>query len=330
MKLVITTPQDSKEIRMDIHKNARLTVHCRALIVDRVLRGRSQQQVGRELGVSVKTVVKWVRRYQLEGTAGLSDRCSRPHRQPAATSEALRRAVIVLRRQRLTMSSIAVQLQLSRATVARILVRAGLNRLSRLEPAPVYPRYERSTAGELLHLDIKKLGRIKRLGFRITGNPRDTVDGSGWEFVHVAIDDHSRVAYAQVLADEDVPSACAFLRAAVAYYASLGIVIRELLTDNGGCYRGREFAQTCSALGLKHRFTRPYTPRTNGKAERFIQTALREWAYARAYHRSHHRREDLPRFLHGYNWHRPHSSLAGQPPISRLPLSRNNLLRLHT
>ena len=315
---------------MDIHQNARLTKHCRGLIVERVMRGRAQRQVGRELGISVKTVAKWVKRYQAEGAAGLSDRSSRPHRQPAATAEALQMAVIALRRQRLTMSYIAAQLKLSRATVARIVARAGLNRLSRLEPVAMYPRYERSAPGELLHLDIKKLGRIKRIGFRITGDLRDTVDGVGWDFVHVAIDDHSRVAYAQVLSDEDVSSTCAFLRAAVAYYAGLGVRIGEILTDNGGAYRSRDFAQTCITLGLKHRFTRPYTPRTNGKAERFIQTALREWAYARAYHRSHHRIRQLPHFLHAYNWHRPHASLAGQPPASRLGLTRNNLVRLHS
>ena len=314
---------------MDVHKNARLTPHCRALLVDRVMRGRARGQVARELGVSMKTVGKWVRRYQAEGASGLGDRPSRPHRQPSATAEALQIAVIALRRQRLTMSTIAAQLRLCRATVARILARAGLNRLSQLEPAPVFPRYERATPGELLHLDVKKLGRITRISHRITGDHRDSVEGGGWEYVHVAIDDSSRVAYAQVLPDEEADSASAFLRAAVAYYAGLGLTIREILTDNGGCYRSRDFAHTCAALGLKHRFTRPYTPRTNGKAERFIQTALREWAYARAYHRSQQRIGELPRFLHGYNWHRPHASLAAQPPISRIGLTRNNLMRLH-
>jgi transposase InsO family protein len=330
MKLVVTRPQTAKEFRMDVHKNARLTQYCRALLVDRVMKGRSPTQVARELGVSLNSVKKWVRRYQAEGAEGLKDRSSRPHRQPTATVEQLQVAVIALRRHRLTMRSIACQLKLSQSTVARILSRAGLSRLSQLAPVHTYPRYERASSGELLHLDIKKLGRISRLGFRITGNPRDTVDGGGWEFVHVAIDDHSRVAFAQVLADESVPSACTFLREAVAYYATMGVTIREILTDNGGCYRGRAFAETCLSLGLKHRFTRPYTPRTNGKAERFIQTALREWAYARAYHRSQQRTDDLPLFLHRYNWHRPHASLAGQPPASRLGLSWNNLMRLHT
>lgn len=315
---------------MDAHKNARLTPHCRELLVHRVMTGRARTQVARELGVSLKTVDKWLRRYQAEGSSGLSDRSSRPRRRPTATAEALQVAVIALRRQRLTMLTIAQQLGLCRATVARILARAGLNRLSKLEPATVIRRYERATPGELLHLDVKKLGRITRIGHRITGDRSGPYGRAGWEFVHVAIDDTSRVAYAQVFPDEQGDSAAAFLRAAVAYYAGLGVTIREVLTDNGAGYRSREFARACADLGLKHRYTRPYTPRTNGKAERFIQTALREWAYARAYSLSQQRIAELPRFLHRYNWHRPHASLAAQPPISRLGLTRNNLMRLHS
>jgi len=314
---------------MDVHQNARLTPRCRELLVARVLAGRHRSVVARELGVSDKTVSKWVGRFQREGVAGLRDRSSRPRRSPGATVETLQLAVVALRRQRLTLSAIAAQLSLSRSSVARICRRAGLARLSQLEPVPHYPRYERAQPGELLHLDIKRLGRIVKVGHRITGDPRDRVDGAGWEYVHVAIDDCSRVAYCQVLPDEEGESACAFLRAAVAYYAALGVTIREVLTDNGVCYRAKNFAATCSALGLKHRRTRPYTPRTNGKAERFIQSALREWAYARAYGTSAQRINALPRWIHGYNWHRPHASLAGQPPTSRLSLDRNNLLRLH-
>jgi len=314
---------------MDVHQNARLTPRCRELLVARVLAGRHRSVVARELGVSDKTVSKWVGRFQREGVAGLRDRSSRPRRSPGATVETLQLAVVALRRQRLTLSAIAAQLSLSRSSVARICRRAGLARLSQLEPVPHYPRYERAQPGELLHLDIKRLGRIVKVGHRITGDPRDRVDGAGWEYVHVAIDDCSRVAYCQVLPDEEGESACAFLRAAVAYYAALGVTIREVLTDNGVCYRAKNFAATCSALGLKHRRTRPYTPRTNGKAERFIQSALREWAYARAYGTSAQRIHALPRWIHGYNWHRPHASLAGQPPTSRLSLDRNNLLRLH-
>jgi transposase InsO family protein len=298
---------------MDVYQNARLTPRCRELLVARVLSGRHRAAVARELGVSVQTVRKWVGRFQAEGASGLRDRCSRPHRSPGATAATLRLAVVALRRQRLTLAAIAAQLALSRSSVARICCRAGLSRLSRLEAAVYYPRYERVQPGELLHLDIKKLGRIVKIGHRITGNPRDRVDGAGWEYVHVAIDDHSRVGYCQVFADEEASSAEGFLRAAVAYYAGLGVTVREVLTDNGVCYRAKSFAATCAELGLKHRRTRPYTPRTNGKAERFIQSALREWAYARAYGTSAQRITALPRWLHGYNWHRPHASLAGQP-----------------
>ena len=315
---------------MDVHKNARLTPHCRALLVKRTMQGRAAGQLAREMGVSVPTLRKWVHRYQAEGERGLQDRSCRPHRSPGAIVRELQLAVVALRRQRLTLAAIAAQLELSRSTVARICARAGLNRLCKLEPLPHYPRYERASPGELLHLDIKKLGRIVKIGHRITKDHRDCVDGAGWEYVHVAIDDASRVAYSQVLADEEGDSAAAFLRVAVAYYAGLGVRIREVLTDNGVCYRSKLFAQACLALGIRHRRTRPYTPRTNGKAERFIQSALREWAYARAYRRSAHRSAELARWLHGYNWHRPHASLADQPPISRIGLNRNNLLRLHS
>lgn len=284
---------------MDVHQNARLTFACRELLVQRIQAGRPKAQVARELGVSVRTADKWLRRFRDQGREGLRDRRSRPQRSPRATPDVLRNAVVALRRQRLTLVTIAAQLGLSRATVARIAKAAGLNRLSKLEPTPVYPRYERSEPGELLHLDVKKLGRIVRVGHRITGDPRDTVEGAGWEYVHVAIDDASRVAYSQVLPDEQGDSASMFLRAAVAYYAGLGVVIREILTDNGSCYRSLVFRATVQALGLKHRFTRPYTPRTNGKAERFIQSALREWAYARAYRRSDQRAYELARWLHG-------------------------------
>ena len=317
---------------MDVHQNARLTVACRVLMVQRVQAGRAKSQVGRELGVSSKTVEKWLRRFAERGVEGLQDRSSRPHRSPAATEEVLKAAVVALRRQRLTLISIAAQLGLSRSTVARIAKAANLNRLSKLEPVPVYRRYERAEAGELLHLDIKKLGRITKVGHRIHGdrtghNSRNIV---GWEYLHVAIDDASRVAYAQLLPDEDSECCIAFLRAAVAYYAGLGVRIKGVYTDNALVYRRSAFANACAQLGLSHHFTRPYTPRTNGKAERFIQTCLREWAYARAYHHSYQRRDALPTWLHGYNWHRPHMSLAGQPPINRLDLKRNNLLRLHS
>lgn len=315
---------------MNVHQNARLTVSCRVLLVERILGGREKTQVAQELGVSIKTADKWLKRYRDEGMEGLRDRCSRPHRMPRATAEVLKTAVLALRRQRLTLTTIAAQLRLSRCTVARIAKAGGLSRLSQLEPAPVYRRYERAEPGELLHLDVKKLGRIMQIGHRITGNRQQRSRCAGWEYLHVAIDDASRVAYAQILPDESQGAAVAFLRAAVAYYAGLGVPIKGVYTDNGNCYRSRDFAAACASLGLTHHYTRPYTPRTNGKAERFIQSALREWAYARAYRHSAQRHAALPSWLHGYNWHRPHMSLAGQPPSSRLRLDRNNLLRLHS
>lgn len=315
---------------MNVHQNARLTVSCRVLLVERILGGRAKVQAAQELGVSIKTADKWLRRYREEGVEGLKDRGSRPQRMPQATAEVLKTAVLALRRQRLTLTTIAAQLRLSRSTVARIAKAGGLSRLSQLEPAPVYRRYERAVPGELLHLDVKKLGRIVQVGHRITGDWRHRDRTAGWEYVHVAIDDASRVAYAQILPDESAEAAVAFLRAAVAYYAGLGVRIKGIYTDNGGCYRSRDFAAACDSLGLTHHYTRAYTPRTNGKAERFIQSALREWAYARAYSHSTQRHAALPTWLHGYNWHRPHTSLAGQPPLSRLGLNRNNLLRLHT
>jgi len=317
---------------MNVHQNARLTLSCRVLLVERILAGRAQVEVARELGVSVRTAHKWLQRYRHEGPGGLKDRSSRPHRTPTATAQVLKIAVVALRRQRMTVSSIATQLKLSRATVARIAKAAGLERLSRLEPSPVYRRYERAEPGELLHLDIKKLGRILKVGHRITGDRvgHSTGAGKGWDYLHVAIDDASRVAYTQILPAEDANCTVAFLRAAVAYYAGLGVRIKGVYTDNGKAYRGKDFAAACAQLSLRHHYTRPYTPRTNGKAERFIQTCLREWAYARAYHHSYQRRDALPTWLHGYNWHRPHTSLAGQPPVSRLRLDRNNLVRLHT
>ena len=317
---------------MDVHQNARLTYACRVRLVERIMAGRGKRDAAQELGVSVRTAYKWLRRYREQGCGGLKDRCSRPHRSPGATDEVLKTAVVALRRQRMTLAAIAGQLGLSRSTVARIAAVAGLNRLSKLEPAPVYRRYERAEPGELLHLDVKKLGRIVKVGHRITGDHsgHNSRYGAGWEYLHIAIDDASRVAYAQLLPDESGDCSATFLRAAVAYYAGLGVHIRCVYTDNSKAYRGRDFAAACAALGLRHHYTKPYTPRTNGKAERFIQTCLREWAYARAYRRSYQRRDALPSWLHGYNWHRPHMSLAGLPPINRLGLSRNNLLRLHS
>jgi transposase InsO family protein len=315
---------------MDVHKNARLTPHCRELVVDRVMKGQPIAQAAIVFGICPRTVRKWLGRFRAEGLEGLRDRSSRPGRRPRATARELGLAVVALRRQRLTLVSIGRDLGLSRSTVARICARAGLHRLSKLAPTAEVRRYERAQPGELLHLDVKKLGKITHVGHRITGDRSHVYGKAGWEYVHVAIDDTSRVAYAQVLPDEQGSSAASFLRAAVAYYAGLGIQIQEVLTDNGGAYRSKAFVGVCRDLGLKQRFTRPYRPQTNGKAERFIQTALREWAYARMYPLSKQRIQELPRWLHRYNWHRPHASLAGQPPITRVQSTEDNLVRLHS
>ena len=317
---------------MNVHKNARLTPRGRERIVELVASGQTPQAVSEAAGVCPRTVRKWVRRYQAEGIAGLQDRSSRPKRLYRPTPQAIVERVEALRRQRLTGKAIAAEVSTSPATISRILKRLGLNRLSALEPAEPVRRYERENPGELIHIDIKKLGKFNRIGHRITGDRtgQSNTRGVGWEFVHVCIDDASRVAFSRVMKNERKASAVAFLKAAVAYYASLGVRVERVMTDNGSCYRSRAFAKACKQLSLKHIFTKPYTPKTNGKAERFIQTSLREWAYARAYDTSDQRAAELPYWLHRYNWHRPHGSIGSVPPISRLGLTGNNLLRLHS
>jgi transposase InsO family protein len=321
---------------MNIHKNARLTPLGRDHIVRAVESGQAPKVVGEAAGVCPRTVRKWVDRYRREGLAGLRDRSSRPHRLYRPTPPAIVNEVERLRRQRFTGRQIAMQVGISPATVSRILRRLGLNKLSALEPAEPVRRYERQHPGEMIHIDIKKLGKIDGIGHRITGdrrgqsNRRARGQGLGWEFVHVAIDDASRIAFAKVMANEKRRSATAFLKAALAYYESLGIKVERVMTDNGSCYKSFAFRRACKQLGLKHIRTKPYTPKTNGKAERFIQTCLREWAYARAYHHSRQRTEHLPAWLHRYNWHRPHAGIGAKTPISRLGLAENNLLRLHS
>ena len=240
--------------------------------------------------------------------------------------------IAALRRRRCTGAQIAAELGVSSATVSRVLRRLGLNRLKALEPAEPPRRYERQHPGELIHIDIKKLGRFESPGHRVTGERAGQSNrrGIGWEYLHVCIDDHSRIAFSQIMPDEKKESATAFLRAALAYYQSLGVAVSRVMTDNGACYKAFAFRDACRTLGLKHIRTRPYTPRTNGKAERFIQTALREWAYARAYRNSTQRAHQLPAWLHRYNWHRPHASLNANTPISRLRLPEDNLLTLHS
>lgn len=317
---------------MDVHKNARLTPAGREIMVRRVIEGgQTPKALSAAVGVCPRTVRKWVKRFRAEGLAGLQDRSSRPHRVRRPTPPETIARIEKLRRQRWTGAQIARETGVSKATVSRILRRLGLNRVRALEPVEPIRRYQREHPGELIHIDIKKLGRFDRIGHRITGDRtgQSNSRGIGWEFVHVCIDDASRIAFAQVMPDETKQSAIAFLKAALAYYQSLGITVARLMTDNGGCYKAFAFRDACRDLGLKHIRTRPYTPKTNGKAERFIQTALREWAYAQAYTHSDHRAAELPGWLHRYNWHRPHGSLDAQTPISRLRLSEDNLLRLH-
>jgi transposase InsO family protein len=316
---------------MDIHKNARLTPLGRERMVNMVLGGQTPKAVSEAVGVCPRTARKWVDRFKAEGLAGLRDRSSRPDQLRQPTPQVTIDRIEALRRQRLTGKAIAAETGVSPATVSRVLKRLGLNRLSALEPAEPPRRYQRDRPGELIHIDIKKLGKFNKVGHRITGDRtgQSNSRGVGWEFVHVAIDDASRIAFSRIMKSERKACAIAFLKAAIAYYASLGITVERVMTDNGSCYKAFAFRRACKRLGLRHIRTKPYTPRTNGKAERFIQTALREWAYAKAYDTSLQRATELPRWIHRYNWHRPHGSLGAVPPIRTLGLTGNNLLRLH-
>ena len=316
---------------MDYHHHARLTIHRREELAQAVLLCRlSLKEAAAEFKLSRQSAAKWVQRFRCQGRAGLRDRSSRPVRSPGRTSAQLVAQVERLRRERWTGIRIAQATGLSRATVSRILTRLRLNKIRMLEPALPIVRYEHPAPGDLLHIDIKKLARIHKPGHRLTGNPQDETRGAGWEFLYVAIDDHSRMAFTTLLPDEKAASAAAFLRQAVAYFAHLGIQVRRVMTDNGPCFCSILFAQACRDLALKPIRTRIYTPRTNGKAERFIQTAIREWAYARLYQNSAQRLRHLAPWIHHYNWHRPHTALNQKPPITRSGLDVNNLLTHHS
>ena len=317
---------------MNVHKNARLTQYSRAELVRRVLAGQPPKAVATAFGVDAKTVAKWVKRFEAEGPQGLAARSSRPHKLYRPTPAETVAQVIALRRQRFCGRQIAKDTGVSPATVSRILRAEGISRAKDLDPPAPVIRYEREHPGELIHLDIKKLGRFEKPGHRVTGDRtgQSNSRGVGWEYVHVCIDDASRIACSQVFPDEKKESAVAALTAAVAYYETLGVTVSRVMTDNGAGYKSHAFRDACAALGLRHIRTRPYTPKTNGKAERFIQTALREWAYAQTYQTSDDRNAELPTWLHRYNWHRPHGGIKSQTPISRLGLDADNLLRLHT
>jgi transposase InsO family protein len=304
---------------MNMHKNARLTPQGRLLLVQRITdQGWTVGSAAGAAGLSRRQAYRWLARYRAGGPAALSDRSSAPehcrHAVPAACVAAIER----LRRQRLSGPAIARRLAMPVATVGGRLRRLGLGKLAALEPRPPVVRYQRERPGELLHIDSRKLGRIAAVGHRITGDRRDTRRGAGWEAVHVCVDDASRLAYCEVLGDERKTSAVPFLERAVGWFARHGVTVERVMTDNGAAYRSRHWRDACGTLALRHLRTRPYTPRTNGKAERFIQTSLREWAYARPFATSHERTAALAPWLDHYNTARPHAALAHRPPASRL------------
>ena len=290
----------------------------RRLIVQRVTQDRwTYAETAEAFSVSAPTVRKWVQRHDTEGVAGLEDRSSRPRRSPTITDATLVTAIRQLRTDHgVPAWLIGRALGVPRSTVSAWIRRLGLQRVASV-PQPLQ-RYEWPVLGDMLHLDIKPLGRIGRVGHRMHGDRRQRARGVGWEYVHVAVDDHSRVAYVEVLPDQQGLTCAAFLRRALAWWAHRKVVVQRVLTDNGSGYRSRPFAEVCAQLAVRHRRTRPYTPRTNGKAERFIQTLLREWAYATAYDDSHARRRALRPWLQYYNRERPHASLAYGTPWSRL------------
>jgi transposase InsO family protein len=314
-----TVSADREITRMNMHKNARLMPQGRLLLVQRVMdHGWTVVAAAGAAGLSQRQAYRWLARYRTGGTAALSDRSSAPRRCPHQVPAVRVAEIERRRRQRLSGPAIACQLAMPTSTVGGILRRLGLGRLSALEPRPPVVRYQRERPGELIHIDTKKLGRIAAVGHRITGDRRDTRRGAGWEAVHVCIDDASRLAYSEVLPDERRTSAVPFLERAVAWFARQGVTVERVMTDNGSAYRSHDWRQACGGLALRHLRTRPYTPRTNGKAERFIQTSLREWAYARPFATSRERTAALAPWLDHYNRARPHAALAHQPPATRL------------
>jgi transposase InsO family protein len=306
-----------------LHPNAKTTPFARELLTHRVkVLGWSMDDAAQAAGISRRTGYRWMARQRIEGKSGLRDRSSRPHRIPHRTGVARVRRIEALRRRRLTGITIARRLDMPRSTVAAVLKRLGLARLASLDPKPPVRRYEREQPGELVHLDVKKLGRFREIGHRVAGHPHHRSHGVGWEFVHVCIDDQSRVAYAEILPDEKGTSVEAFTRRALRWFAKRGVPVQCILTDNGSGYLSHRFRALCETLSVRHLRTQPYRPRTNGKAERFIQTLLREWAYARPYRTSNQRARRLPAWLDHYNRRRPHTALGYRAPMSRIRRSR--------
>jgi len=315
---------------MRLHANARLSVKGRELLIDRVeVAGWSLTQAAEAAGVSDRTAHKWLARHRAEGPAGLADRSSAPVRVANRTEERRVEAIAALRRLRMTGAEIAEVLCMAHSTVSGILTKIGMGKLGRLGLEPAV-RYERERPGELIHIDVKKLGRIARPGHRMLG--RQSAGGhhrvayaQGWEFVHVAIDDATRLAYVEVLSDEKALTAIGFLRRAVEHFAGYGMTVQQLITDNGSAYRSTVHAIACRTLGIRHLRTRPYRPQTNGKAERFIRTMLGGWAYGAIYRDSRERTAALTGWMDFYNRQRPHGAIGHKPPIARLH-ERNNLL----
>lgn len=311
---------------MDSHENARTTPHGRLLMVRRLSAGQSVAIVAAAMGVPPKTVRKWRDRFVAEGLPGLRDRSAKPLHSPRRLAPESTAQIEALRRQRRSGPAIARQLGLPVSTVGLELRRLGLGRLRALDPKSEIIRYEREHPGELIHIDIKKLGRIDGVGHRITGNRtgQSNKRGTGWEYLHVAIDDASRLAFTAMMPDEKKESTVAFLDAAIAWFQAHGVTAQRVMTDNGSAYKSKAFAAAIAAHGLKHKRTRPYTPKTNGKAERFIQTSIREWAYATPFQSSADRSRAMHPWLHAYNTLRPHSALKGKSPLSRI--IRDNVL----
>jgi transposase InsO family protein len=320
---------------MRLHANARTCPHSRLVAVTRVReQGWTLTAAAEAAGVSVRTISKWLRRYRELGEQGLLDRSSAPRSVPSRTDERRVAVIAGLRRLRMTAAEIAETLGMPLSTVSGIVTRIGLGRLSRLDPAEPPNRYQRRHAGELIHVDVKKLGRISGgAGHRVTGNRRSqgssghSARRTGWEYVHIAIDDATRLVYVEILTDEKAVTAAGFLRRAIAFFRSFGIQVERVMTDNGSAYVSTLHALACKTLGIRHLRTRPYRPRTNGKAERFIRTLLAGWAYGAVYRDSDQRRQALPGWLDYYNRRRPHGSLNRQAPLERLhTLNRNNVL----
>jgi len=309
---------------MKLHGNAKTTPNGRQLLVQRILEHSwTVARAAQAAGISKRTAFKWLARYRAEGASGLQDRSSRPHRSPRKTPAKLVSRIERLRQRRCTGIEIANELRVPASTVARILKHRGLGRLWRVDEQLAPPRrYEHSEPGALLHVDAKKLARIGQVGHRIHGDYRRRSRGVGWETVFVCVDDHTRLAYAEVLRAEDAACATAFLRRALKRFEALGIRARRVMTDNAKCYGSKAFTELCSEQSVRQCFTRPYTPRTNGKAERFIQTLVRRWAYRRAYRTSAFRTAALRPWIRHYNHQRPHRSLGMIPPIQRLRATR--------